>query len=263
MLLSEGPGRQNIIIATLVGWLIMVGIVGKMFLGCSASFQQVADSFQEQFYKVEASSCDTAGLQGIIALPSVLDGALSFLGDMGSVGILETTMETDATVPDLSAMAMIGANQATVTAGRIEKTTPSRSVLFHPIIDRAATQYQVDPALVRAIIFAESGYNPTAVSNRGAMGLMQLMPSTAKAMGVEDCFDPEHNIYGGVKYFKKLFNQFGGDVKLALAAYNAGSRKVREFNGVPPFRATERYIQKVLKYYDIYKGQQPEPVGLS
>jgi soluble lytic murein transglycosylase-like protein len=95
------------------------------------------------------------------------------------------------------------------------------------------------------------------------MGLMQLMPGTAKAMGVEDCFDPEHNIYGGVKYFKKLCVQFDGDVKLALAAYNAGSRKVRQWNGVPPFRATRHYIQKVLKYYEIYQGQKVQPVGLS
>lgn len=137
------------------------------------------------------------------------------------------------------------------------------NTLFHPIISRAAAQYQIDPDLVRAIIFAESGYNPTAVSKKGAMGLMQLMPGTAKAMGVEDCFDPEHNIFGGVKYFKKLFIQFDGDVKLALAAYNAGSRRVREFNGVPPFKATKHYIQKVMKHYKKYKVQQTGLVDLS
>jgi soluble lytic murein transglycosylase-like protein len=82
-------------------------------------------------------------------------------------------------------------------------------------------------------------------------------------MGVEDCFDPEHNIFGGVKYFKKLFVQFDGDVKLALAAYNAGSRRVREFNGVPPFKATEHYIQKVLEHYNKYKDEQTGQMNLS
>lgn len=144
-----------------------------------------------------------------------------------------------------------------------QDATSKPNALFHPIISRAAKQYQIDPDLVRAIIFAESGYNPKAVSKKGAMGLMQLMPGTAKAMGVEDCFDPEHNIFGGVKYFKKLYNQFDGDVKLALAAYNAGSRRVREFNGVPPFKATEHYIQKVMKHYRKYKDEQSGRVDLS
>lgn len=147
-------------------------------------------------------------------------------------------------------------------ADRSPKPALKPTVLFHSIIKRAAAQYQIDPDLVRAIIFAESGYDPMAMSKKGAMGLMQLMPKTAEAMGVEDCFDPEHNIFGGVKYFKNLFVQFDGDVELALAAYNAGSRRVREFNGVPPFKATEQYIQKVMKRYNKYKGRQTEPMDL-
>lgn len=132
----------------------------------------------------------------------------------------------------------------------------NRQCIYRPIIARAARQYSIDPALVQAIIFAESAYNPNAVSKKGAMGLMQLMPGTAKAMGVEDCFNPEHNIFGGVRYFKKLTNQFNGNTVLALAAYNAGGRHVRNFNGVPPFKATQYYVKKVLKYYEIYKNQQ-------
>jgi soluble lytic murein transglycosylase-like protein len=132
----------------------------------------------------------------------------------------------------------------------------SRQQTYRPIIVRAARQYSIDPALVQAIIFAESAYNPNAVSKKGAKGLMQLMPGTAKAMGVEDCFNPEHNIFGGVRYFKKLTNQFGGDTTLALAAYNAGGRHVRNYNGVPPFKATQYYVKKVLKYYEIYKNER-------
>ena len=130
--------------------------------------------------------------------------------------------------------------------------------LFHPIVLKAANRYQVDPALVKAIIMAESSYNPRAVSKKGAKGLMQLMPTTAKALGVEDSFNPEHNINAGVKYFRHLMNQFDGDARLALAAYNAGSRKVRQYQGVPPFRATKYYIKKVFMYYKHYKKEMAE-----
>ena len=127
--------------------------------------------------------------------------------------------------------------------------------LAGPIILKAAQRYQVDPALVKAIIMAESGYNPRAVSKKGAKGLMQLMPRTARALGVKDVFNPEHNINGGVKYIRYLLNRYGGDISLALAAYNAGLRKVRKYKGVPPFRATKAYIKKVSKYYYLYKLQ--------
>ncbi|MFC1815410.1 lytic transglycosylase domain-containing protein [Thermodesulfobacteriota bacterium] len=127
--------------------------------------------------------------------------------------------------------------------------------LFHPIIIEVANRHEIDPALVKAIIMAESGYNPKAISKRGAKGLMQLMPKTAESLGVEDVFDPEHNINGGVKYFKQLVNLFNGDIKLALAAYNAGIRKVKKFQGIPPFKATRYFIKKVFKYYEYYQEQ--------
>ena len=130
--------------------------------------------------------------------------------------------------------------------------------LFHPIILQAASRHEIDPALVKAIIMAESGYNPNAISQRGAKGLMQLMPSTAEALGVEDVFNPEQNISGGVRYFKKLVNRFDGDIKLALAAYNAGSNKVRHYQGIPPYKSTHHYIEKVFKYYKQYKNQITE-----
>jgi len=132
---------------------------------------------------------------------------------------------------------------------------------LYPIIFQTANRYQVDPALVNAIIMAESEYNPRALSKRGARGLMQLMPATAKELGVKDIYNPEQNIDGGVRYFKQLVNRFDGDVTLALAAYNAGSRKVRHYRGVPPFKATKRYIKKVFKYYQIYKDRTAVAVG--
>jgi len=126
---------------------------------------------------------------------------------------------------------------------------------FTPIIMQAARTYKVDPSIIKAIIKAESGYNPKAVSHRGARGLMQLMPKTAESLGVEDSFCPEQNILGGVKYFKQLLNQFNGNTELALAAYNAGSRKVRKYKGIPPFKTTRLYIKKVFEYHQEYQQQ--------
>lgn len=124
---------------------------------------------------------------------------------------------------------------------------------FHPIIEDAANRYEVDPALIKAIIWAESNFNPNAVSEQGALGLMQLMPSTARSMGIEDCLDPEDNIHAGVRYFKQLMNQFDDNARLALAAYNAGSGKVREHQGIPPFKSTRYFVNKVFRYYRTIK----------
>ena len=135
------------------------------------------------------------------------------------------------------------------------KRAETKDQRYNPIIIEVAGRHEVDPALIKAIIMAESGYNPKAVSKRGAKGLMQLMPVTAKSLGVKDIFDPEHNISAGVGYFKKMLTLFDGDVKLALAAYNAGSKKVRKYKGIPPFRATKIYIKKVFKYYELFKEQ--------
>jgi soluble lytic murein transglycosylase-like protein len=132
---------------------------------------------------------------------------------------------------------------------------PSREDVFNPIILEAANRYRVEPAIIKAIIKAESRFNPKAVSKRGARGLMQLMPTTAKALGVDDSFNPEQNIHGGVKYYSQLLDQFNGDTTLALAAYNAGSRKVRKYKGVPPYRATKIYIQKVFEYHQEFKDE--------
>jgi hypothetical protein len=128
--------------------------------------------------------------------------------------------------------------------------------LFHPIIIEACDKYSMDPALIKAIIMAESSYNPMAVSKKGARGLMQLMPATASALGVEDPFDPEHNINGGIKHLKKLMKQFKGNLRLTLAAYHAGSKSVRDYRGIPPFRTTQHYIKNVLKYYQKYQDEQ-------
>jgi soluble lytic murein transglycosylase-like protein len=124
---------------------------------------------------------------------------------------------------------------------------------YHHFVLEAAARYQVEPEIIKAIIMAESGFNPKAVSKVGARGLMQLMPRTAKFLGVKDSFKPDHNIDAGVRYFKQLLDQYDGEIRLALAAYNAGSYNVRKYKGIPPFKATRIYIDKVLKYYQAYQ----------
>jgi hypothetical protein len=126
---------------------------------------------------------------------------------------------------------------------------------FQTIIAAASARYNVDTAMIKAIIRAESGYNPHALSPMGAGGLMQLMPLTAESMGVDDIFDPVQNINAGVRYFKKLLKLFKQDVSLALAAYNAGIQRVYEYNGIPPFSTTQIYIKKVLEYHQYYSNQ--------
>ena len=153
---------------------------------------------------------------------------------------------------------LAGKNSTTTFYDLRSKFRRKKERLFHPIILQVASRHNIDPALVKAIIMVESGYNPNAISKRGAKGLMQLMPSTAEALGVEDVFNPEQNISGGVRYFRQLVNRFDGDVKLALAAYNAGSKIVRQYQGVPPYKSTHYYIEKVFRYYKLYKGQMTE-----
>jgi len=125
--------------------------------------------------------------------------------------------------------------------------------LFQWIVSEAARNHDVEPALIKAMIFSESRYNHRAISRSGAKGLMQLMPKTAHALGVKDSFDPAQNVNGGVRYFKQLLDKFEGDIILALAAYNAGSSAVIRYQGVPPIGATRHYIRKVLKYYKHYR----------
>lgn len=117
---------------------------------------------------------------------------------------------------------------------------------YHDLIHETAARYGVDPDLVEAVVQVESGYNPDAVSSAGAMGMMQLMPATARALGVQDPFDPVQNIDGGVRYLKALLDRYGGDLVKALAAYNAGSGAVDHYGGVPPFAETQLYVQSVL-----------------
>jgi len=124
---------------------------------------------------------------------------------------------------------------------------------YDPIIIDASNRHQVSFPLLKAIIKTESGFNHRAVSKKGALGLMQIMPENVKALKVKDPFDPRENIMAGTRYFKQMYKRFNGKLDLALAAYNAGPKAVERYNKIPPYRETRNYVRKVLWYYDFYR----------
>lgn len=138
---------------------------------------------------------------------------------------------------------------------RAGKRVPAADAV-RPLVEQTAKRHAVDPELVDAVIRAESGYNPAAVSAKGAAGLMQLMPATARQLGARDRFDPAENLEAGVKLLKQLRERYGDD-RLALAAYNAGEGAVRKYNGVPPYRETAEYVRKIEASYRRQRAARP------
>ncbi|WP_413365021.1 lytic transglycosylase domain-containing protein [Lysinibacillus sp. 3P01SB] len=156
---------------------------------------------------------------------------------------------------------LIYEGQLNVPASVLESLSSSSSAIpkqtaiasntdFKTAIEEAAAKFNVPAKLIEAVIKQESGFNPNAVSSAGATGLMQLMPSTAKFLGVADVKDPFQNIMGGTKYLRQMLDKFDGDMSLALAAYNAGPGNVSKYKGIPPFKETQNYVKKVLNTYN-------------
>lgn len=166
--------------------------------------------------------------------------------------------DDNVSVPDKSAAKefkaildeKMGENKETV-----EKTTFKNSREdIENLINKYAQKNNLDPDFIKAVVKQESGFNPDAKSKCGAMGLMQLMPQTAKGLGVIDAFDPEQNIDGGTRYLKSMMNRFNNDPKLALAAYNAGPAAVQKYGDIPPYRETQNYVKNILSSYEAMKG---------
>ncbi|MEN6462392.1 MAG: lytic transglycosylase domain-containing protein [Syntrophomonas sp.] len=166
---------------------------------------------------------------------------LSLLRELNLFKILESALEKSS-LQNIEGIKN-GAQQS-------ETATPSRP--FSEIIKEASQLYGVDENVISSVIKHESSFNPEAVSSCGAGGLMQLMPSTAKSLGVTDVFNPEQNIMAGTKYLKQKLDEFHGSLPLALAAYNAGSGAVRKYGGIPPYKETQAYVNNIIKSVDHY-----------
>ncbi|RKX61388.1 MAG: lytic transglycosylase [Thermodesulfobacteriota bacterium] len=139
-------------------------------------------------------------------------------------------------------------------SGHVSQHVPRNYSEFEEIISETATRYGLDPDLIKAIIQIESGWIPDARSSKGAIGLMQLMPETSSDLAMSNPFDPKANIRGGTKYLSRLIERFRGNLVLALAAYNAGPKKVERYKGIPPYPETRKYVRNVLKQWQKYRS---------
>ncbi len=185
------------------------------------------------------------------------------IGVNASADMYQTTSE-DGTV--------LYSNQPVIGSRTIMKEEkPDRKALskshksshYHAIVDEKSRKHNVDPKLVKAVISAESGWNASAISPKGAVGIMQLMPRTANDMGVGNRFNPEQNIEGGIKYLRYLLDKFSGNLTLALAAYNAGPARVEKVKGVPSIPETVNYVKRVMNTYSGGPGTSWLPSGQS
>jgi soluble lytic murein transglycosylase-like protein len=176
----------------------------------------------------------------------------SYTGDDGTVSLSNVPADSRYTV--LIAAPREPAVDLPVTEMNSESQGPDRNARYDELVEKVSNAYGIEGALIHAVISVESGYDAKAVSRKGAVGLMQLMPKTAKYYGVANTMDPAQNLDGGARYLRDLLNRFDHNVGLALAAYNAGENAViRYSNRIPPFRETLSYVPKVLEFYRRYQ----------
>ncbi len=160
------------------------------------------------------------------------------------------SLETFAQKPDADFQKILDSK----VENKKDSTSISRTEI-NDLISKYSDKNGLDEDFVKAVINQESGFNPNATSKCGAMGLMQLMPSTAEGLGVKNAYDAEQNIEGGTKYLKGLMDRFNNDKSLALAAYNAGPNAVKKYGGIPPYAETQNYVKNILSKYDKMKGE--------
>lgn len=186
----------------------------------------------------------------ILSSTCIADSKIIVLGDKGEGDYAKITVHT----PDRPIQ------PATAVSSYSPKAVKLDPESYAPLINAAAKVNNLDPDLVRAVIHAESGFNPRAISPANAQGLMQLIPSTAKRMGVANSFDPIENVAGGSRYLRLLLDMFGGNVVHAVAGYNAGEGAVMKYGGIPPYKETQEYVRRVAH---LYKGYKEKSMGSS
>ena len=191
------------------------------------------DNINSQWAPVSKATPDKVNSENVSFDKVLQAGAKVKLGDL-------------LTKPSTKVNAQIYSNTANAVQTKNSYTTKSK---IKELISRISQKHGVDEKLVNALVNQESGFNPAAKSKVGAMGLMQLMPATAKGLGVTNPMDPEQNVEGGVKYLKSMLDKYNGNIILALAAYNAGPGAVDKYDGVPPYKETQNYVKSILSSY--------------
>jgi soluble lytic murein transglycosylase-like protein len=181
-----------------------------------------------------------------------LAGTIAFASDQLFYEVIDGKVIFTNTPAPRSSLAL-----RTPSGGAARRSAPSSvpSTVYDAHIERVAREHGLDPSFVKAVALVESGFNSQAVSPKGAMGLMQLMPATARQYGVRDAFDPHQNLQAGARHLRSLLDEFG-DSRLALAAYNAGSGAVRRHGGVPAYRETQDYVRKVKRAHERFGGRE-------
>ncbi len=188
---------------------------------------------------------------------------MDIFGDIAAVTrrIAELTGQYPAPPPTVPAGLLAGGGSAaqgsfaSMVSSAMRPPSPVAPAQVDALVNNNAQSYGVDPALIKAIIANESGFDANATSRTGAQGLMQLEPETAASLGVDNAYDPAQNISGGTRYIRDLLERFNGDLRLAVAAYNAGPGAVEKYGGVPPYAETQSYVQNVLDSYSQYKNR--------
>jgi soluble lytic murein transglycosylase-like protein len=193
-------------------------------------------------------------------LQAVSDRIAQIMGNPATVAQAPAGDDSVTYTPSFASLVQAAIAEQSYPAVEMSGETPDAAAPVAPeqidrLVGANAAAWNVDPSLIKAIIANESGFDANATSNAGAQGLMQLMPGTAAGLGVNDSYDPAQNVAGGTRYLRGLLDRFGGNLELAVAAYNAGPGAVERYGGVPPYAETRNYVQNVLSSYEKYRTQ--------